>query len=173
MKMIIHAVLIVCVACLTVQPVKAEVMEIPGTGANEFLLKKLAEAFNRENPGDTVVIPPSVGSSGGIRLVGEDERILGRVARSLKKEEAKYGLTYLVFAKDPVVFVVSSRVGVNDLTVQQLIDIYTGKIENWQQVGGQNHPVRLLVREPEDSSLLIIKKHLAPFKDLEFSDKAK
>ncbi len=173
MKTIIYTVLILWVTCLSVQPVKAGIMEIPGTGANEFLLKKLAEAYNRENPGDAVLIPPSVGSSGGIRLVGEGEKILGRVARPLKKEENKYGLSYLVFAKDPVVFAVSSRVEVNDLTVQQLVDIYSGKIENWQQVGGQDYPVRLLIREPEDSSLLIIKKHLPPFRDLHFSDKAK
>ncbi len=152
---------------------KAETLEIPGTGAAEILLNKLALEFNKSNQDNKVVIPPSVGSSGGIRLVGEGKNILGRVARPLKDEEKKYGLTYLIFAKDPVLFAVNSKVGIHNLSRIQLINIYKGRVRNWQEVGGNDYPIRLLVREPDDSSFLIIKKHISAFRDIEFPQQAK
>ena len=158
---------------LCVSPVLAETLEIPGTGAVEILLNKLAIEFNKVNQSDRVVVPPSVGSSGAIRLVGEGENVLGRVARPLKEEEKKHGLTYLVFAKDPVIFAVNRKVGVQKITQAQLIDIYSGKIRNWQEVGGKDYPVRLLVREPEDSSFIIIKEHISAFRNLDFPQQAK
>ena len=158
---------------LCVSSVKAETLEIPGTGAVEILLNKLAVEFNALNPGNKVVVPPSVGSSGGIRFVGEGENILGRVARPLKEDEKKYGLTYLVFAKDPVLFVLNRKVGIQGLTTTQLIDIFTGHVKNWQEVGGKDYQVRLLVREPEDSSFLIIKKYIPAFRNIDFPEQAK
>ena len=165
----------VALSCLflSVLPVKAETLVIPGTGAVEILLTKLAVEFNMSNTDSKVVVPPSVGSSGGIRLVAEGENILGRVARPLKEEEKKYGLTYLVFAKDPVLFVVNNKIGVKNLTWNQLVDIYSGQIQNWQDVGGKDYPVRLLVREPDDSSFLIIKEHISAFRNIDFPQQAK
>lgn len=156
-----------------VSPASAETLEIPGTGAVQILLNKLAAEFNQSNPEDNIVIPPSVGSSGGIRLVGEGKNILGRVARPIKAEEEKYDLKYQVFAKDPVLFAVSRKIGVKSLTREQLIEIYSGKIMNWQEVGGKDYPIRLLVREPDDSSFLIIKEQIPAFRTVEFPEQAK
>lgn len=154
-------------------PVLAETLEIPGTGAAQVLLQKLADEFNKDYPDNTIIIPPSVGSSGGIRLVGEGKNILGRVARPIDYEEKKYGLTYQVFAKDPVLFAVSRKVGLQNLTREQLLRIFSGEVENWQEVGGKDFPIRLLVREPNDSSFLIIKQHIPEFRDIEFPERAK
>jgi phosphate transport system substrate-binding protein len=159
--------------CLLSIPVSAQQLEVPGTGANETILKELALAFNNSNREVEVVIPPSVGSGGGIRLVGTGGFQLGRVARPLKDQEKAYGLGYLVFAKDPVIFVVGYKVGVDTLTAVQLADIYSGKLVNWREAGGNNKHIRLLIREPDDSSLLIIRDKLETFKDLKFSEKAK
>jgi phosphate transport system substrate-binding protein len=117
----------------------AEQLIIPGTGACEILLKELAKEFNAEHPEHEVVIPPSVGSTGGIRQVWEGEAELGRVARDFKKHELNYSLKRLVFARDMVVFVVGSKVGVTNLSAQQLADVFSGKIENWKQVGGNDY----------------------------------
>ena len=61
---------------LCISPLRAEILEIPGTGAVEVLLTKLAVEFNKSSEDGKVLVPPSVGSSGGIRLVGEGENIL-------------------------------------------------------------------------------------------------
>ena len=74
-------------------------LTIPGTGACQTILREVASSFNESNPSFEVLVPDSTGSSGGIRSVGEDEYILGRVAREIKDDEMDYDLSYLVFAK--------------------------------------------------------------------------
>jgi phosphate transport system substrate-binding protein len=120
-----------------------------------------------------VTVPPSIGSGRGIETVGNGEYVLGRVARLLKEKEAQYGLTYTVFAKDAVVFCAGRDVTVDGLTSQQLIDMYSGTITNWEQVGGRSAPVRVLTREEGDSSLSVIRKYIPEFKTLTVTDRAK
>lgn len=160
-------------ACLGSTSVLAEQLVIPGTGASEVILRELAAAFNAENPGSEVIIPPSVDSSGGIRLVGTGKYDLGRVARSFEKSEMEYRLHYLKFAKDMVVFAVGQKTGIDNLSSQQLAEVFSGKITNWQEVGGNNLPVKLLVKDPEDFSREVILQHLDSFKDITYSRKAK
>ena len=161
------------VVCIFSVPVHAEQLEIPGTGACEIILNELASAFNENNRESKIIIPPSIGSSGGIRKAAAGEAQLARVSRPLHEEDKQYGLEYLVFARDPVVFAVGHKVGVNDLSAQQLADVFSGKYENWREVGGNNQRIRLLIREPHDSSRAIIQKVLPPFQGLHFSAKAK
>jgi phosphate transport system substrate-binding protein len=158
---------------LTAISVFAEQLIIPGTGASEVIMQELANAFHAENPEHEIVIPPSVGSGGGIKLVGTDKNILGRIARPIKDDELSYGLESLPFAKDMVLFVVGEKVGIKNLSAQQLAEVFSGKIENWQEVGGNDTRVRLLIREPGDSSLLIIRQKLSTFKNITFSERAK
>jgi len=171
----LHTILffVACGVCLTGTSVLAGQLVISGTGANEVILKELAAAFNAENPEHEIIIPPSVGSAGGIRLVGTGENSLGRVARPFNEDELHYELEYLPFAKDMVIFVVGSKVGIKKLSAKQLAAVFSGKVENWQQVGGNDERVRLLIRETGDSSLLIIRQNLESFKDISFSDRAK
>lgn len=148
-------------------------LEIPGTGACEECLGHLATAFNRAHPGLTVEVPPSVGSRGGIKAAGDGRAVLGRVARKINDSETGLGLSYLPFAKDAVVFAVGEKVEVTDLTPAQLADIFSGKTANWQQVGGNEAPVRVLYREEGDSSLSAIQESLAPFASLTFAPQGK
>ena len=173
MKGKLALVLICAVALVYSSPVAAETLEIPGTGACETILNELASAFNQQNPEDRIVIPPSSGSGGGIRLVGTGENNVGRVARPIKTEEMKYNLSYLVFAMDPVIFVSGKGVGVNNLTQSRLVDIFSGRIRNWKEVGGKDAPIRVLVREPGDSSLNAIIDSMPDFAKIVFDDNAK
>lgn len=166
-------VLICAVTLVYSSSAMAETLEIPGTGACEAILNELASAFNRQNPEDRIVIPPSIGSGGGIRLVGTGENILARIARPIKTEEMKYNLSYLVFAIDPVIFATGKGVGVNNLTQSRLVDIFSGRIRNWKEVGGKDAPIRVLVREPGDSSLDVIIANIPDFAKTAFDDNAK
>jgi phosphate transport system substrate-binding protein len=170
---IITAIFTIAVACLWGGGIGAETLVIPGTGACEVALKGLAAAFNKQNPGHEVIIPPSIGSGGAIDLVGTDRTMLGRVARPLKENETRFGLKYLVFARDAVIFAVGGRVTIPGLTAIQLSDIFSGKITDWQEVGGDRGIIRVLIREPGDASLLVIQKHFEPFKNLTFDPNSK
>ncbi|MCK5227723.1 MAG: substrate-binding domain-containing protein [Desulfobulbaceae bacterium] len=145
---------------------KITAIEIAGTGACENILQFLAAAFNQTNPGLEVIVPPSIGSTGGIKAVGEGTYVLGRVARHLKEEESHYGLTYLPFASDAVGFTVSHDVPIKSLTEDEIVAIFKGEIVHWNQVGGPDRVITLFVREKEDSSRAIIAKHIPAFKDM-------
>lgn len=160
--------------CLRLSPaVGADAMEIPGTGACEVLLQGVAEAFNARHPESRVTVPPSIGTVGAMRVVLSDQAVLVRVARPLTKEEKEQGLAYRPFARDMVIFAVGSKVPVRNITTAQLVEIYSGRITSWQALGGPNAPIRLLLRQPGDSSLLVIQKHIEAFRNISFHPAAK
>ena len=80
----------------------AENIAIVGTGSGMSVLKAIGEAFSRDNPGVTIDVPDSIGSGGGIKAVGNDQNVIGRVARAIKDKEKHYGLSYVPVTKMPI-----------------------------------------------------------------------
>jgi phosphate transport system substrate-binding protein len=153
--------------------VMAEEITIVGTGSGSSVLKAVGEAFSNHNSGISVSVPKSIGSGGGIKAVGKDENVIGRVARGIKDKEKPFGLTYLPYAKNPIVFFVNKSVGIKDLTTQQVCDIYSGKIVNWKDVGGKDSKIRVIRRENGDSSLGVLLKSFPGFADIALTPKSK
>lgn len=146
---------------------RAEVLVIPGTGDSQDVLRDLAEAFMRANPGARVEVPDSVGSSGGRKAVQDGKAALGRVANSSAEKEAAGSLSYLEFARTPVVFAVHPGVeGVGDITPEQALGVYSGAIRDWSGLGGRAGKIYPLAREEGDSSWKAICAGLPGFKDL-------
>lgn len=67
--------------------------------------------------------------------------------------------------RDALVFLVNERNPVTNLTRQQLIDIYTGRITNWSQVGGENEEIHAIQRDASSGSQTLFRKLL--MKDVE------
>lgn len=151
----------------------AEEITIVGTGAGTAILKAVGEAFEQLNPGVSIVVPESIGSGGGIKAVGKDEYVIGRVARGIKESEQEYGLTMVPFAKIPIVFFVNTSVTVKELSIQQVLDMYSGKITNWSDVGGKDARIRVITREESDSSLSVLNSFFPGFKDITITPKSK
>jgi phosphate transport system substrate-binding protein len=61
-------------------------------------------------------------------------------------------------------------VTVANLTEQQVLDIFSGKISNWQEVGGSDAPIVVVRREDKDSSLGNLRATFPGFKDLVFAE---
>lgn len=140
---------------------------VEGTGDSQEMLRAIARRFQVLHPGVSVKVPDSVGSSGGIRRLARGEADLARVARPLKADELKYGLTYSIFAKAPVVLALNPGVeGVEDLTYEQIADIFSGKISNWEQLGDQRRKIYPVYRELGDSSRDVLERHISGFKDI-------
>lgn len=152
---------------------QAAALVIPGSGSPELILRELADAFNATRNGHQVTIPPSSGTAGGIRAVESGEAMMARVARALTPDEIKTGLRYLGFARDAVVFAVGADVKLRALSSGQMADIFSGKVTNWNEVGGAPARIRLLTRENSETSLQAIRQHVPPFKALVFAPHAK
>ncbi len=157
-----------CLACAW--PVSARAgqhLDVPGTGDSQVLLRDLAALFMRANPGATVDIPDSVGSSGGRKAVQEGRATLGRVANSSAAKEAAGGLAYLEFARTPVVFAVHPSVqGVANITPEQALRIFAGTMTDWSELGGRPGKIYPIARETGDSSWSALCTGLPGFKDI-------
>jgi phosphate transport system substrate-binding protein len=162
------------IAAVAVSPiVPFEAITLPGTGDSQDLLRALAQSYMAQYPERQVLVPDSISTDGGIRVVGTGEASIARVARQPNAEEkAKYGeFHYLEFARVPVVFVVSPQAGVHNLSELQLCEIFTGRITNWKDVGGNDLPINVQWR-PEGSNLLKIRQQIPCFTNLEVTPKA-
>ena len=143
-------------------------ISIPGTGANQDLLRVLSQKYMELNPGEVIDIPASTGSSGGIKAVIEKKANVARVARKLKDKEAATGLTYEEFAVSPVVFASNPAIKIKNLKTSDILKIYSGKITNWKELGGKDQKIIVIGRVSGDSSRDIIEKVIKEFKTLSF-----
>lgn len=110
------------------------------------VMESIAEKYQADNQGVTVEIQ-QVGSSAGIKNTIEGTSQIGMASRDLKDEEKNAGLKETEIALDGIALVTHKNNTVKDLTVDQIKDIYTGKITNWKDVGGKDAPIVVLSRE--------------------------
>jgi len=141
---------------------------IPGTGSSLDLLRVVANRFMAINAGETVEIPPSTGSAGGIKAVMENTANVARVSRTLKDNEKASGLAYEVFASTPIVFASHPDIKIKNLKTSDIIKIYSGQIKNWKQLGGKDQAIVLIGREESDSSRQVIEKQIKEYKTIAF-----
>ena len=117
-----------------------------GSTSMEKVIGALGEAFMEANDGVTFTYNPT-GSSTGIQAVQEGRCDIGLSSRALKDDEKASGLTETVLAYDGIAMIVNPANKVDDLTIAQIADIYTGKITNWSEVGGDDAEIVLIGRE--------------------------
>ncbi|MFB3885958.1 MAG: PstS family phosphate ABC transporter substrate-binding protein [Thermodesulfobacteriota bacterium] len=156
-----------------VTPISAEEISVVGTGAGMTLLETVAKAFNKANPNTTVTIPKSIGSGGGVKAVGTDQAVIGRISRGINEKEKEYQLTYLPFTKLPIVFFTHKGVKIKNLSAQEICSIYSGNVSNWKLVGGRDSTIWVVRREEGDSSLDVLLKSFPGFKDITITTKSK
>ena len=158
--------------CLTAN-VQAGDLSVVGTGDGIDLLRALGAAYTADHPDTNVIVPPSIGSGGGIAAIGSNKEVLARVARPLSDSEKEAGLISTPVFRLPSAFFVHRSAGVSSLTTAQLADIYRGRIINWRDVGGQDVRIKVVRREDQDSTLLVLRQSMPGWKDLVITEKSK
>ena len=117
-----------------------------GSTSMQKVINTLGEAFMNENKNITFTYNPT-GSGSGIKAVQEGRCDIGLSSRALKAEEKEAGLKETVLAYDGIAIIVNPENPVSDLTIEQIADIYTGKITNWKDLGGNDAEIVLIGRE--------------------------
>jgi phosphate transport system substrate-binding protein len=115
-----------------------------GSTSMEKVIGALSEQFMADNSGVTVTYD-ATGSGTGIESVSNGSCDIGLSSRALKDTET--GLVATTVALDGIAIIVNANCGVDDLTVEQIADIYTGKITNWSEVGGSDLEIACIGRE--------------------------
>lgn len=143
----IMSVVIMAAGCLTgCSGGKSNTVATDGSTSMEKVIGALGEAFEANNSGVTFTYNPT-GSSSGITAVEEGRCDIGLSSRSLKDEEKAAGLSETVLAYDGIAIIVNPENPVTELSLSQIADIYTGKITNWSDVGGDDAEIVLIGRE--------------------------
>ncbi len=137
-----------------------------------------AEAYMQQHPEVRTSVTGG-GSGAGIAALINGTAHIANASRAMKAEEIEAArsngieLVEFTVALDAIAVVVHPSNPVNRLTVQQISDIYTRKITNWKEVGGEDRPIVLLSRESNSGTYMYFLEHVVrlgdPKSDLLFS----
>ncbi len=139
-------------AAAAAKPEVAAIIENKGSDTLVNLALAWAEQYMTEHP-DVRISVTGGGTGTGITALINGTAGIANASRAMKKEEVaaaeKNGIKPVEFevARDAIAVVVNPSNSVQGLTLQQLSDIYTHKITNWREVGGEDRPIVLLSRE--------------------------
>ena len=116
-----------------------------GSTSMKNVIAALTEGFAEVEPGVTVSYDPT-GSGAGITGATDKTLDIGLSSRALKDDE-KNDVDGTVVALDGIAIIVNKSSKVEDLTVDQLKQMFTGEITNWSEVGGDDGEIVLIGRE--------------------------
>ena len=148
------------------KPTEKKEIKIVGSDTMLELTLNLAEQFMKENPGISITVSGG-GTATGIKALIKNETDICTASRNLKPEEAKnlaeyYGSLGLVFliAKDALSIYLNPHNPIKNLTLNQLKEVYTGKIKNWKAFGGKDTTIVAVTRNPNSGTYLYLKDHI-------------
>ena len=116
-----------------------------GSTSMKNVIAALTEGFAEVEPGVTVSYDPT-GSGAGITGATDKTLDIGLSSRALKDDE-KADVDGTTIALDGIAIIVNNASKVEDLTVDQLKQMFTGEITNWKDVGGDDGEIVLIGRE--------------------------
>jgi phosphate transport system substrate-binding protein len=136
---------------------------VKGSDTMVILAQKWAEVYMKTNP--EVVIQVTGGGSGtGISALINGSTDICNSSRPLKRSEMdklkeRYNTTGIEIpcAKDGVTIFLNESNPVKELTLQQLSDIFSGRVTNWKQVGGTDASIKLYGRENSSGTYVFFK----------------
>ena len=122
-------------------------LDIAGGTAHIPVMTQAARDIMTFNPKIRITVAGG-GSGVGVKQVGEGLAQIGNTGRPLKPAEIeKYGLVSFPFAIDGVALAVHPSNPVKALTKEQAVAIYTGKITDWKELGGEPGAIDVYGRE--------------------------
>jgi len=133
-----------------------------GSGTNLPITRLLVEAFRQHHPEYLIEVPPSLGSTGGIRAVADGAIALGLISRPLKSQEQALGLTSVAYARTAVVIGAHPTVSDDEITFTDFLDIYKGTKTRWKD----GREIIVLTREPGDSSIEVLERAIPGFNEV-------
>lgn len=128
--------------------VMAEEIKIGGTGNALGTMRLLGAAFSKKYPDVKVTVLGSLGSSGAVKAVPKGALDIGVTSRVLTKEEREEGLVEAEYARTTTVFAVSGKSSMVGITLDQIADIYSGKLIKWPD----GTAIRPVLRQPGDDN---------------------
>ena len=145
--------------------VEKTVITVKGSDTMVNLSQKWAEEYMKLHPEVSIQVTGG-GSGTGVAALLNKTTEIANSSRELKPaelEDAKSkGITPVTYqvALDGIAVIVHPKSQVDNLTIKQVSDIFSGKITNWKAVGGADMPITLYGRENSSGTYEFFKEHV-------------
>ncbi|MDO4485365.1 MAG: substrate-binding domain-containing protein [Bacillota bacterium] len=106
---------------------------LAGSTSVSPVMEVLADAYKKLNDGVTIEIQQT-GSGAGIQSTIEGVCDIGMASRALEDEEASEGLESQEIALDGIAVIVNNNNTVEDITMEQIMKVFTGEITSWSEL---------------------------------------
>jgi phosphate transport system substrate-binding protein len=117
---------------------------VAGSTSVEPFAGLLAEEYMSRHPESHIYVQGG-GSTAGIEAVITRAAKIGMSSRNLIGEERK--LYAVTIAKDAIAIILHPQNPIQDLSLDQIREVFSGKIRDWKELGGPHHPIVLVTRE--------------------------
>jgi phosphate transport system substrate-binding protein len=139
--------------------------KIKGSDTVLPLTQKEAEVFMKKNSGSSIMV---TGGGSGVGLaalqngttdIAQSSRLM-KMDEKMKMQDAGKSFTEKIIAYDALAVIVNPGNKISQLTREELESIYTGKVTNWKDVGGDDMPIVLYSRESSSGTFEFFKEHV-------------
>lgn len=138
---------------------------IRGSDTEVNLALRLAETYMDHDP-DVSIAVTGGGSGTGIAALLNKRTDIANSSREFKPVELEMArergieLVPIIFAVDALCFIVNENFPLDELTIEQVKGLFTGKIENWKEIGGPDKKVSLYGRQGNSGTFTFIQKKI-------------
>ena len=144
---------------------QAQKVVVKGSDTVLPLTQKEAETYMKKNAGKSITVVGG-GSGVGIAALVDNSTDIAMSSRKIKMDEriklqdAGRAFKEVIIANDALSVIVNPTNKVSKLTRQQIEGIYTGKIKNWKEVGGDDLTIVVYSRETSSGTYEFFKDHV-------------
>lgn len=127
-------------------------IRIKGSDTEYLMVKELADVYMAEHPGIVITVEGG-GSNKGLAALVNNEADICNSSREIKDDEMAAIATNntkpfaVMFSVDALAIITNYKIGVDSLSIQQVSQVFNGKIKNWKELGGINKPIKLFGRD--------------------------
>ncbi len=140
-------------------------LAVKGSTTVQPIMQKAVEAFMAQNKGVSISISAS-GSGDGAKALIDGSSPLAMMSREMKESELKQAKEkgvnpkQILIAYDCLTPIVHPSNPVKNITLEQLKDIYTGKITDWKELGGAAGPISVVSRDSSSGTFEYWNEHV-------------
>lgn len=149
-------------------------ISIDGSTGVTPLVAALAKAYQGQNPSVSIDIGKGLGTSARIQALNEGKIDIAMASHGLNVAQIeKQGMVVHEIAKVAVVFGVNTGVSINTFTHAQICDIYSGKVMNWQQLGGADLAIVPMTRPDSEVDTEVVREKIPCLAKLQMPEAVK
>lgn len=135
---------------------KHENIAVVGSSSVQPVAEKLSEEYSQEYPSYKITVQGG-GSTMGLNSIKKNSAQIGTYSTTLDDNPE---IKQTKIATDAIAIITNTQNNIDDLTKQQIQDIFTGKITNWKEVGGEDAQIHVITRESGSGTRDAIEKLL-------------